>query len=245
MTSRPPEPRLALVTGGSRGLGATLAHFLAAQGFDLLLTARNSDVLGDAARSLAGFGTRIRTIAGDVSDPQHRERLRAAVAERDRLDLLVNNASELGPSPLPRLSHYPLADLERVYRINVIAPIALTQLLLPYLSRAHGMIVNVSSDAALGGYPGWGGYGASKAALDLVTATFAHELREDGVAVVGVDPGDLRTAMHQAAFPGEDISDRPSPDVTLPFWGWLFHQTPTSVSGQRFRAQADRWEIPA
>jgi NAD(P)-dependent dehydrogenase (short-subunit alcohol dehydrogenase family) len=245
MISNPSDRRFAVLTGGSRGLGATLAQFLAGQGFDLLLTARGQDALEETARTLTGFGTDVRTIAGDVADTRHRTRLRDEVAERGRLDLLVNNASELGPSPLPRLSDYPLKDLEQVYRVNAIAPVALAQLLLPYLARAHGLIVNISSDAALGGYAGWGGYGASKAALDLLTLTLAHELREDGVSAVSVDPGDLRTAMHQAAFLGEDISDRPPPEVTLPFWGWLINQSPASVSGQRFRAQSDRWEIPA
>jgi NAD(P)-dependent dehydrogenase (short-subunit alcohol dehydrogenase family) len=127
----------------------------------------------------------------------------------------------------------------------LVAPLALVQVLLPYLEVARGTVVNISSDAALGGYPGWGGYGASKAGLDLLSRTLAEELKGRHVAVVSVDPGDLRTAMHQAAFPGQDISDRPLPDVTLPFWAWLLHQSPDLVTGLRFRAQADRWEARA
>jgi NAD(P)-dependent dehydrogenase (short-subunit alcohol dehydrogenase family) len=156
---------------------------------------------------------------------------------------LVNNASELGPSPLPRLEEYPIGDVERVFRVNVLAPLALIQELLPPLKRSHGRVINISSDAAIGGYPGWGGYGASKAALDLLSLTLAHELRDSGVSVVSVDPGDMRTSMHQAAYPGEDISNRPPPEVTLPFWAWLLHQEPTEVTGRRFQAQAERWEV--
>jgi len=237
--------RLAVVTGASRGLGATIARFLAGAGFDLLLTARGAEALEVHASGLSGFGTRVRSLAGDVSDREHRDRLRALVESEGRLDLLVNNASELGPSPLPRLSDYPIDELERVYRVNVVAPVAIVQDLLPYLESARGLVVNISSDAAIGGYLGWGGYGASKAALDLVSRTLATELRDRGVSVVSVDPGDLRTAMHQSAFPGEDISDRPLPEITLPFWAWLLHQDPRLVSGSRFRAQADRWEVPA
>ncbi len=238
------SPRLlALVTGASRGLGATVARFLAADGWDLVVTARGADALTQAARGFATSGTEVRAVPGDVGEASHRAELRRAVERSGRLDLLVNNASELGPSPLPRLVAYPLDALEAVYRTNVVAPIALVQELLPMLARSKGLVVNISSDAAVGGYPGWGGYGASKAALDLVTRTLAAELRSQGVSAVSVDPGDLRTAMHQAAFPGEDISDRPLPEVTLPFWAWLVHQPHETISGERFRAQADRWEV--
>lgn len=235
---------LALVTGGSRGLGLTVARFLGGEGYDLILTARSEPALRASADALRAFGTEVRTVPGDVTDPEHRSTLRRIVDRAGGLDLLLNNASELGPSPLPRLLDFPLAELERIYRTNVVAPIALVQQLAPSLARRHGLVVNISSDAALGGYPGWGGYGASKAALDLLGRTLANELRELGVFVVSVDPGDLRTAMHQAAYPGEDISDRPLPEVTVPFWAWLLHQPRESVSGQRFRAQADRWEVP-
>jgi NAD(P)-dependent dehydrogenase (short-subunit alcohol dehydrogenase family) len=167
----------------------------------------------------------------------------AAAEDLGGLDLLVNNASELGPSPLPALSDLPLAALERIFAVNVLAPLALVQAALPMLATRKGLVVNVSSDAAVGGYPGWGGYGASKAALDLISATLATELKSRGVAVVAVDPGDMRTAMHQAAYPGEDISNRPLPEVTIPFWAWLLGQARDAVSGRRYRAQDERWEV--
>ena len=236
---------LALITGASRGLGATLAAFLAGQGYDLVLTAREKSALAATVGALSHFRTTIVPIAGDVADPAHRARLVAAASDLGRLDLLVNNASELGPSPLPNLAEYPLAELERVLAVNVSAPLGLVQEALPLLEASRGLIVNVSSDAALGGYPGWGGYGASKAALDLISITLAGELAGRGIAVVSVDPGDMRTRMHQAAYPGEDISDRPLPETTLPFWAWLLEQDPRAVTGRRFEAQAERWEVAA
>ena len=244
MTVRPGERRLALVTGASRGLGEEIASFLALEGFDLVVTARGEPSLQAAASRFRSHGGSVEAVAGDVTDPRHRAEVRALVERRGRLDLLINNASELGPSPLPRLEAAPLSALERVLAVNVIAPLALVQELLSCLSAAHGSVVNISSDAALAGYPSWGMYGSSKAALDLLGLTLAHELEDRGVSVVTVDPGDLRTSMHQAAFPGTDISDRPLPSVTLPFWAWLLHQDPKLVSGRRFRAQSDRWELP-
>ena len=235
--------RTALITGGSRGLGATLASFLAGQGYDLILTARDGVALGHAARALTHYGGRVIVLPGDVTDSWHCRALVAEAERLGRLDLLVNNASELGPSPLPELARYPLDALERLFAANVVAPLGLIQEALPLLERSAGLVVNLSSDAALGGYPGWGGYGASKAALDLLTLTLANELAGRGVGVVSVDPGDMRTRMHQAAFPGEDISDRPLPEVTIPFWGWLLGQERAAVSGRRFRAQADAWEL--
>ena len=235
--------RVALITGASRGLGATLAEFLARQGYALVTTARGREPLERAAQAIEGHGGEVVAIAGDVTDDEHRRRLVAAAASLGGLDLLVNNASTLGAAPLPGLADYPLDDLEQVFAVNVLAPLALTQLALPLLTAHRGLIVNLSSDAAVVGYPGWGGYGASKAALDLITLTLADELR--GVGVVAVDPGDMRTGMHQLAFPGEDISDRPLPDVTLPFWAWLLGQDPMAVSGQRFRAQGETWEVAA
>ena len=151
----------------------------------------------------------------------------------------------MGPSPLPALASYGLEDLELVITTNVIAPLGLVQEALPILKQSGGLVVNVTSDAAVGGYPGWGGYGASKAALDLVSLTLANELRDDGVGVVSVDPGDMRTQMNQDAFPGEDISDRPLPDGTIPFWAWLLGQEPSTVSGRRYQAQAETWEVVA
>lgn len=237
--------RAALITGASRGLGAELASFLAEQGYDLLLTARRAKPLELKARSLQEYGGRVIALAGDVADPEHAGRLLAAARSLGRLDLLVNNASDLGSTPLPSLAEYPLDSIEHVLNVNLVAPLRLIQSMLPLLRVNRGLIVNISSDAALGGYPGWGIYGASKAALDLLSLTLAEELRDDHVAVVSVDPGDMRTEMHQAAFPGEDISDRPLPEVTRPFWAWLLGQSPMSVTGRRYQAQADRWEVAA
>jgi len=239
--------KVALITGASRGLGQLLAGFLAAQNFDLILTARGETDLLAAASDLQRFSGKITVIAGDVSDGAHQQQLTAAVAQHGRLDLLINNASILGPSPMPPLATYPLESLEQVFAVNVLAPLGLVQQLLPWLKQTQGTVVNISSDAAVGGYAGWGGYGASKAALDLVSLTLAHELNnelnDENVAVISVDPGDMRTQMHQAAFPGTDISDRPLPEATLPFWAWLLAQKPLSINGQRFQAQAEIWTV--
>ncbi len=233
--------RIALITGASRGLGRTLAGFLAPQGVNLVLTGRSESELRATAHDLGRFGSRVVAVAGDVADGAHRRAVASVVSEFGRLDWLVNNASILGFSPQPKLERYPLETLEQVYAVNVFAPLGMVQDLLPFLTAARGLVVNVSSDAAVGGYAGWGGYGSSKAALDLLSLTLANELREQGVGVVSVDPGDMRTRMHQEAFPGDDISDRPLPEATLPFWAWLLGQTPLAVSGQRFQAQAERW----
>ena len=195
----------ALVTGAGRGLGLALARALLAEGWRVVVDARRATHLTDALPGAI-------VVPGDVTEPAHRDALAAAVA--GRLDLLVNNASDLGPSPLPRLADAPLASVRRVYETNVLAPLALTQLLLPLLRASRGTVVNVSSDAAVEAYPGWGGYGSSKAALDQLSAVLAEE--EPGLAVYAVDPGDMRTEMHQAAFPGEDISDRPEPGTVVP-----------------------------
>lgn len=234
--------KVALITGSSRGLGLTLADFLAARGDALIVTARDGEDLEEAAAALRRHGGPVHALPGDVSDPAHRRALARCAEELGGLDLLVNNASELGPSPLPALAEYPLDALERVYQTNVFAPLGLVQEVLPLL-RPRALIINLSSDAAVGAYPGWGGYGSSKAALDLLSRTLAAEL--DGVSVVSVDPGDMQTRMHQAAFPGEDITDRPLPEVTLPFWAWLLGTDPQWVSGVRFGAQGERWEVPA
>ncbi len=235
-------PRTAIVTGASRGLGEVVATFLARAGHQLVLTARREEPLEEVAERLAR-NTRVIALAGDVADPRHRTALAEAAREMGGLDVLVNNASELGPSPMPTLTTYPLDTLETVFRINVVAPIGLVQEVLPLLRARQGLVVNITSDAAVGAYAGWGGYGASKAALELVSRTLAEELREDGVSAVAVDPGDLRTDMHQAAFPGEDISDRPLPDVTVPFWAWLFGADHSAINGRRFQAQGERWEL--
>lgn len=234
--------RVALVTGASKGLGALLADFLAAQGYDLVLTARGAEALQAVANSLDKYGVRTEVVPGDVADAGHRRALVNAAERLGGLDLLINSASDLGVTPLPQMAEYPLDELRRVFEINVVAPVALMQEALPLLKARGGLVINLSSDAAVGGYPGWGGYGASKAALDLISKTMAEELADAGVSVVSVDPGDMRTDMHQAAFPGEDISDRPLPEVTLPFWTWLLGQDRAAVSGGRYQAQADQWE---
>jgi NAD(P)-dependent dehydrogenase (short-subunit alcohol dehydrogenase family) len=199
----------AIVTGASRGLGLALAGGLARLGWRLVIDARGTDELGRAARELSEL-THVHALVGDVADAAHRQELVAAAGER--IDLLVNNASVLGPSPQPDLGSYPLGELERVFRINVWAPLALIQLALPRM--AGGCVINVTSDAAVEPYPGWGGYGSSKAALEQVTAVLGIE-RPD-LRVYAVDPGDMRTRMHQEAFPGEDISDRPLPEQSVP-----------------------------
>jgi NAD(P)-dependent dehydrogenase (short-subunit alcohol dehydrogenase family) len=196
-----------IVTGASRGLGLALTRALSERGWTLAVDARGA---GDLAAATAGLPG-VTAIGGDVTDPLHRQSLVEAAG--GRVDLVVNNASLLGPSPQPALADYALADLRRVYDVNVIAPIALVQLALPRLA-ALAVVVNVTSDAAVEPYAGWGGYGSSKAALEQATAILAAE-RPD-IRVYAVDPGDMRTRMHQEAFPGEDISDRPPPEASVP-----------------------------
>jgi NAD(P)-dependent dehydrogenase (short-subunit alcohol dehydrogenase family) len=200
--------KTAIVTGASRGLGLALSHALVEAGWRLVVDARDGTALRTAQHELGGDVT---AIPGDVSDALHRRRLVEAAGER--IDLLVNNASTLGPSPQPVLVDYPLHEFERVYRVNTLAPLALTQLALPRM-RTGGCVVNVTSDAAVEPYPGWGGYGSSKAALEQLTAVLAAEHPE--LRIYSVDPGDMRTQMHQDAFPGEDISDRPPPEASVP-----------------------------
>ena len=208
----------ALVTGASRGLGRALATTLNADGWHLVLDARDGDRLATTVAGLP-FPDRVTALPGDVADPAHRAALAAAVPAG--LDLLVANASDLGPSPLPRLADLPLPAFERVLAVNAVAPLALVQLLLPELRRAGGRVLQLSSDAAVEAYAGWGGYGASKAALDQLSRVLAVE--EPGLRVYAVDPGDMATAMHQAAFPGEDVSDRPAPETVVPALLRLVH----------------------
>lgn len=204
---------LAIITGSSRGLGLALARALAHREWALVIDARDPHALERAAREL-GQITEVVAVPGDVSDDWHRGALLDAAG--DNVDLLVNNASLLGPGgrdPIQPLGHYPLDTLQRVYEVNVLAPLALTQLSLPRMPDG-GVIVNVSSDAAVEPYAGWGGYGSSKAALDQLSAILAEE--HPGLRIYSVDPGDMRTQMHQEAFPGEDISDRPPPEASVP-----------------------------
>ena len=204
---------IALITGASRGLGLALAQALADRGYGLAIDARGSDDL-EAARASLALRTAVTAVAGDVADPAHREQLVAAAVRMGRLRLLVNNASVLGPSPQPDLDAYPLELLDAVYRINVLAPLGLIQLALPALAAAGGAVLNITSDAAVENYPGWGGYGSSKAALEQLSNVLAAE--HPGLRIYWVDPGDMRTQMHQDAFPGEDISDRPPPEDSVP-----------------------------
>jgi NAD(P)-dependent dehydrogenase (short-subunit alcohol dehydrogenase family) len=211
--------RVALVTGASRGLGRALAAGLAREGYDLILDARNAcglDAAADELTDAAAGGLRgaVTAIAGDVTDPGHRAALLRAAQAAGRLDLLVNNAGTLGVSPLPALADYPVSELRTAFEVNVIAPVALTQLLLPLLRASGGAVLNITSDAAVEAYAGWGGYGAAKAALEQASNVLAAE--ELAVRVWWADPGDLRTDMHQQAFPGEDISDRPWPETIVP-----------------------------
>jgi NAD(P)-dependent dehydrogenase (short-subunit alcohol dehydrogenase family) len=205
--------RVAVVTGASRGLGRALARALAEDGYRLVVDARDGAALRAAMAGLPA-GAVITALAGDITDPSHRDDLRRAAETLGGPDLLINNAGTLGPSPLPAVSEFPLAELRTAFEVNVIAPIALTQLLLPALRERGGAVLAVTSDAAVEAYAGWGGYGAAKAALEQACNVLAAE--ELAVRVWRVDPGDLRTQMHQDAFPGEDISDRPLPESVLP-----------------------------
>ena len=199
--------QIGIVTGASRGLGLALTHALVDRGWRIVVDARD----GDALRREWGYPPHDVVIAGDIADPAHRRALVEAAGPQ--IDLVVNNASALGPSPLPPLAEYPLDELRRVYEVNVLAPLALVQLALPRLARG-ACILNVTSDAAVEPYETWGGYGSSKAALDQLTAILGAEHPE--LRVYAVDPGDMRTQMQQDAFPGEDISDRPLPEESVP-----------------------------
>jgi NAD(P)-dependent dehydrogenase (short-subunit alcohol dehydrogenase family) len=219
---------LAIITGASRGLGLALARELAANDWALVLDARGAEDLHRVAREL-GRITEVEAIAGDVRNEAHRHALVDAAGET--IDALINNASVLGPSPQPVLARYPLTELQSVYDANVFAPLALIQRALPRIPDG-GAIVNVTSDAAAEPYEGWGGYGSSKAALEQLTAILAAE--QPSLRVYAVDPGDMRTRMHQEAFPGEDISDRPLPEESVP--GLVELITGTLPSG-RYRSR--------
>src|SRR3954466_7947841 len=203
---------VAVITGASQGLGRALAHELASRGWSLVLDARHEAALADAVRQLPGGPH--PAIAGDVADPAHRRDLVEVSAELGGATALVNNASTLGASPLPPLADLDTATHLHILEVNLVAPIALTAALLPQLRRHTGVVVNLTSDASVEAYQTWGGYGSSKAALDHATRVLAAE--EPALRVYAVDPGDMRTRMHQDAFPGEDISDRPEPAVAVP-----------------------------
>lgn len=222
----------ALVTGGSAGLGHELARGLLARGWRVIVDARDADRLTRAAATLLDEHPtdRLVAITGDVTDPAHRAELARQVERAGRLDLLVHNASALGPSPLRPLAELDPSDLDALWATNVVAANALNTLLAPRLKADGGVLVSISSDAAVEHYETWGGYGASKAALDHLTLTWAAET---GITGYAVDPGDMQTAMHQSAFPGEDISDRPLPSTVVPHLLALLDQRPGSG---RYRA---------
>jgi NAD(P)-dependent dehydrogenase (short-subunit alcohol dehydrogenase family) len=215
---------VAILTGASRGLGLALATGLAGAGWELVVDARGAADLTAATDQIRGG--RIVAVPGDVTDPAHRRAVVDAAGRLGGLDLLVNNAGILGPSPQPPLADYPLDVLRDVYEVNVLAPLGLIQLALPALRSRRGAVVNVTSDAAFDAYPGWGGYGSAKAAIEQASRVLAAEERD--VRVWWVDPGDLRTRMHQEAFPGEDIGDRPLPDTVVPAFHRLLADAPPS-----------------
>jgi NAD(P)-dependent dehydrogenase (short-subunit alcohol dehydrogenase family) len=220
---------VAIVTGASRGFGRALTTALLERGWTVVGDARRTAELEATADQLNS--PRFIAISGDVTDPAHRAALIVAAIDAGPVRLLVNNASRLGPSPQPTLADYLAADLRAVYQANVFAPLALVQAALPVLIANDGVIVNVTSDAAVEAYPAWGGYGSSKAALDHISAVLAVE--NPAVAVYAFDPGDMRTEMHQAAFPGEDISDRAEPESVVPALLRLLETRPASG---RYRA---------
>jgi NAD(P)-dependent dehydrogenase (short-subunit alcohol dehydrogenase family) len=213
--------KTALITGASRGLGLALARSLASDGWRLILTARGAGALAPVAAGLGALA-----LAGDVADPVHRDRLAAAARDLGGLDLLVNNASGLGAVPLPPLAGYPLGTLEELFRTNVLAPLALIQAALPGLRERRGAVVNISSDAAVTAYEGWGGYGATKAALDLLSGALAVE--EPDVAVWWVDPGEMNTAMLADAVGEEEASAAPGPETVVPTLLRLIAERPAS-----------------
>jgi len=215
---RRPDMAVAIVTGASKGLGLALATGLAERGWSLVVDARGQSALTraqDEIRDRLSIGAQLRVVPGDVTDGAHRRDLAAAATGLGRLDLVVNNASTLGASPLPAVADLSPEILRRALEVNTIAPVALIGETLPLLRQSPDpRILNVTSDASVAHYPSWGGYGSSKAALDHLSATLAEE--ESAIRVWAVDPGDMRTEMHQAAFPGQDISDRPGPDTVVP-----------------------------
>jgi NAD(P)-dependent dehydrogenase (short-subunit alcohol dehydrogenase family) len=224
--------RVALITGGSAGLGLALTRALTADGWHVITDGRSEEKYKEA-----DLPDGVTTIVGDLTDADHREDLRVEVERAGRLDLLVHNASTLGPLPMKELEEVDIADLTQVWRTNIGGPLVLTSTLLPWLREADGVLLSISSDAAVNHYETWGLYGASKAALDHVTLTYGAET---GLTAYAVDPGDMRTAMHQDAFPGEDISDRPLPETVVPHLLALIEQRPETG---RYRAADLRGDV--
>ena len=231
MTQSQPRP-VAIVTGASRGFGKAVTAALLDRGWTVVADARRAAELKITATELNS--DRLIALPGDITDASHRDALLTAAIKAGPLRLLVNNASRLGPSPQPVLADYPRGELSAVYETNVFAPLALIQAALPALGDNAGMIINLTSDAAVEPYPGWGGYGSSKAALDQLSAVLATETSvASAVTVYAFDPGDMRTEMHQAAFPGEDISDRAEPESVVPA---LLRLLDTRPAAGRYRA---------
>lgn len=229
------DQQVAIITGASRGLGLEVARAFAGRGAKLVVVARGREALDGVAAELART-TEVEALAADVAEDAERI-VEAAIRRFGRVDVLVNNASELGPSPMPPLESYPWRDLERVLRVNVLAPLHLAQLVLPGMrARREGVVINVTSDAGVEAYPGWGGYGASKAALEHVSRTLAAELEGSGIRVYVVDPGDMNTEMHRLAEPGADLSQLLPPSVAAPAFVWLVEQETATFA--RVEAQA-------
>ncbi|HEY8684342.1 MAG TPA: SDR family oxidoreductase [Chloroflexota bacterium] len=226
--------KVALITGASRGLGLEIARVYAREGFCLIISARGEDALSAAARELA-LHTEVLAIPGDVAIGSHASALvRDGLNRFGHIDVLVNNASELGPTPMPPLETFPLDGFRAVLEVNVLAPLRLAQLVLPEMkSRGYGVIINVTSDAAMEAYPGWGGYAASKAALEHISRTLTVELEGTGIAVFAIDPGDMDTQMHRDAEPGTDLSSLLTPDVPAPAFLRLAQR---AIASGRFKA---------
>jgi NAD(P)-dependent dehydrogenase (short-subunit alcohol dehydrogenase family) len=238
--------KVVLITGGSRGLGRVLAKVFAAEGAKVVIAARRADALESTRREIEAAGGVVLALAADMTQPQDIGRVVTAAIDRfGRIDVLINNAGTLGPTPRPALIDTDPDALLETFRVNTVGPLRVTQAVLPrMIERGGGLIVNVTSDAARGAYLEWGAYGASKAALELIGLTWAAELQGTGVRVVNVDPGDLQTEMQQAASPGEDISDRALPESAAPAFVWLASQAGSVVTGERIQAQEFKRETP-
>ncbi|HLF28290.1 MAG TPA: SDR family oxidoreductase [Anaerolineae bacterium] len=228
-----------LITGGSRGLGRALAQAFAAEDAQVMIAARQGADLESTQGEIEAAGGKVLSFSADMTQPQDIAHVVKTIIERfGRIDVLINNAGTLGPAPRPALLDTDPDALLETFRVNTVGPLRVTQAVLPYmLKQGRGLVINVTSDAARGAYPEWGAYGASKAALELIGLTWAAELPGSGVRVVNVDPGDLQTDMHRAAYPGEDISDRALPESAAPAFVWLAAPAGSHVTGERIQAQ--------